>query len=122
MRTPARLLAIALALSFASSADAYGYRRPRAVYGAIAYDRASGAHGYAYDYQTERAASVAALEQCARRECEVLVSFRNGCGAIADGPVKKPVIAKGATPQEVETRVMKTCGSGCRLVAWACTK
>jgi hypothetical protein len=118
----ARAVVLLALVAAAGVADAQTTRYVKGVYGAVAYDRDSGATGFAYDFPTERAASIAALDQCARRECAVLVAFRNGCGAVADGPVKKPVAAKGATPQEAETKALKACGKDCRMVAWACTK
>ena len=124
-RAPWGTGALATLLLCLALQDVSAQTRPRtqAVYGAVAYERDSGAHGYAYDFSTERAASVAALRECGRRECEVLVAFRNGCGAVADGPVPQPIAARGATSDEAESKALKACGDpACRIVAWACTK
>jgi hypothetical protein len=91
-------------------------------WGAIAYHRSTGAFGYSFDYSGEREAGVAALEACANAECIVVASFRNGCGALVDGPTG-PAAAVGVTAQEAETKARLQCTSPeCRVIAWSCTK
>jgi hypothetical protein len=95
---------------------------PAEYWGAIAYERATGNFGYAFDFPSERDASVAALQSCAEPDCVVEVAFRSGCGVLLEGPAG-PVTALGATAREAETRARATCTDvSCRVVAWACTR
>jgi Domain of unknown function (DUF4189) len=118
----AALLAAAV---FAAGGDADAQtRRTHYAYGAIAYHRSTDSVGYAYDYPTERAASVAALNQCGQPTCSIVIAFRNACGAVAIAPSKKqPSGGRGVTAQEAESRALKACGvDACHIVAWACTR
>ena len=90
-------------------------------FGAIAYHRASQSWGLSYDKAQAREASVEALRQCGHRECEVIHKFKNGCAALADGP-KAAAASSGATRDEAETKALKRCGTGCKPIAWACTR
>jgi hypothetical protein len=95
-------------------------------FGAIAYHRASQSWGVSYDTARARDAGVEALRQCSHRQCEVVHRFRNGCGALADGP-KVQAAASGATRDEAETRALRRCteanrAENCKLLAWACTR
>jgi hypothetical protein len=95
---------------------------PAEYWGAIAYERATGAQGYAYDFPTERDASVAALASCGEQGCLTMITFRNGCGILLDGP-QGPVTARGATAQEAEVRGRQQCTDPqCQVVAWSCTR
>ena len=92
------------------------------AFGAIAYEPTRGAAGYAYDFRSSREARTEALKQCGHPTCEVIVSFRNACAAVARG-ARKPVATTGATRAEAETKAMRLCGpKACEIVAWACTK
>jgi hypothetical protein len=89
--------------------------------GAIAFHRASNSYGYSVNKVTAREAQVEALKQCGNERCEVVVRLRNNCGAVANG-AQRFSSATGATRQEAETRALRTCGSACETVAWACTR
>jgi hypothetical protein len=98
--------------------------KPSAVpnrFGAIAYHRESQSWGVAFDKPRARDAAVEALRQCNHQRCEVVHRFKNGCGALAEGP-KLALGASGATRDEAETKALKRCGAKCNLVAWACTR
>lgn len=92
-------------------------------HGALAYESASGAFGYSYDFQTSRQAKEAALAQCANPKCIVIANIKNSCAAIVQGP-KRTFSSQGATRDEAETRAMKKCEDGkpCKPVGWVCTK
>lgn len=90
-------------------------------FGAIAYHRESQSWGIAYDKLRARDAAVEALRQCGEQRCEVVHRFKNGCGALVDGP-KVALAASGATRAEAETKALKRCGAGCKPIAWACTR
>jgi len=117
----AALIAAACLYSITSVAAKPG--PPKRVYGAIAYHRESASVGYSYDIANSREAKLQALKQCGNAKCEVLIAFRNACGAIAEGG-RNPVAMSGATRQEAETKSLRRCGNpkACRIVAWACTK
>jgi len=121
-RTAILLLAGAVvAVATAMPADAATHPK-KSAYGAIAYEPGRRATGYSYDFKSAREAKVEALRQCGDPACEVLVSFRNACGAIAQGP-GKPFAVTGATRAEAQTKALRRCDhKACQIVAWACTK
>jgi hypothetical protein len=95
---------------------------PAEYWGAIAYHRATGAHGYSYDFPSSREASVAALDACGNTECVVVASFKGGCGLLMDGPTG-PSFAEGATAQEAQTKARLKCTDPqCQVIAWSCTR
>lgn len=119
------LLSLVLIAAFAPAALA---DRPTKAgrgghHGALAYESASGAFGYSFDFQSSRHAKEAALAQCANPKCIVLVNIKNACAAIVQGP-KRPFSSQGATREEAEARAVKKCGdeAKCKPVGWVCTK
>jgi hypothetical protein len=60
---------------------------PPPAYGAIAYGRKSGAWGDSYNWDSQSKAESTALKNCAAhgKDCEVMVWFRNECGAVVSG-------------------------------------
>jgi hypothetical protein len=114
--------ALLLVLALPSAAHSAKAVKSSGANGAIALQRDTGAVGYSYDQPSSRAAKLEALKQCGDDKCEVLVSFRSACGAIASG-AKKFFPATGATRQEAETKARRLCGAKtCEIAAWACTK
>ncbi|HEY6240623.1 MAG TPA: DUF4189 domain-containing protein [Burkholderiales bacterium] len=117
------LLALAV-LATDASAVRYGKRQ---LWGSIAYSSKSGAFGYAVDLKTKRDAETEAFRQCG--DCDVIKTFRDACGAIADRPrktadkPKKPgfVWETGASREIVERKALQRCGADCKIVVWACT-
>lgn len=98
-------------------------RYPRAAFGAIAVKPGTDTFGYAYDLATSRAAHLEALRQCGDESCEVLVGFRNGCGAVVLAKERHKTIAvEGATRAEAEAKALRKCGVDCEVLAWACTR
>jgi hypothetical protein len=117
------LLAVGLAVF---SAEAANQSAAPNRYGAIAYHRESQAWGLSFDKARARDANVQALQQCGRKQCEVVHKFKNGCAALADGP-KTFAAVSGATRDEAETKTLRRCGEKnagkeCTLVAWGCTR
>jgi hypothetical protein len=100
-----------------------GYAVPPAEYhGAIAYNRATGAYGYSYDYPTSRDAGIAAINGCGEAQCVVAIAFKTGCGALIDGP-GGPAVAEGVNAREAEVKARGRCTDPqCQVVAWACTR
>jgi len=85
MRT---LAIIGALLAFAALAtDAAGARvGKRQLFGSIAYNSKTGVFGYAVDLRTKREAETEAFRQCG--DCDVIKTFRDACGVIADKPKK----------------------------------
>jgi hypothetical protein len=116
-----RTIAIACALlAFAMLAtDATGARvGKRQLWGSIAYSSTSGSFGYAVDLRTKREAETEAFRQCG--DCDVIKTFRDACGVIADKP-KKFVWETGASREIAERKALQKCGADCKIVVWACT-
>ncbi len=115
-------IALAAALACAAQPALARVVVKKGVYGAIALERETGQHGYVYNAATSRAAKNEALRQCGQPRCEVVLSFSNACGALAQGP-KKYFTATGATQQEAQTKVLRLCADkACSVTAWACTR
>ena len=95
--------------------------KKKTAYGAIAWHQETARLGYSYDFPTERAANVAALKECGHERCEIAVSIKNACAALAQG-AKGYAAKKGNTREEAETLALKACGKDCRPLAWACTR
>jgi hypothetical protein len=102
------------------AADAVGARvGKRQLWGSIAYDSKSGVYGYAVDRKTKREAETEAFRQCG--DCDVIKTFRDSCGAIADRP-KKFAWETGASREIAERKALQKCGTAeCKIAVWACT-
>ncbi|MGY0500005.1 DUF4189 domain-containing protein [Nocardia sp. FBN12] len=55
------------------------------LYGALALSSSRAVVASAVNYGSWAAASRAALDECGVRDCQVVVEFRNACGAVAQG-------------------------------------
>ena len=115
-----RIAAAGLLLALAALAtDASAARRGnRQLWGAIAYSSSSGAYGYAVDRKTRREAESEAYRQCG--DCDVIKTFRDSCGAIAEKPGKF-AWQTGASREIVERKALQKCAGECRIAVWACT-
>ena len=118
------LLALAV-FAIDTGAARYGKRQ---LFGSIAYNSKTGTYGFAVDRKTKRDAETEAFRQCG--DCDVIRTFRDSCGAIADRPRKssdKPkksgfVWETGASREIVERKALQKCGGAeCRIAVWACT-
>jgi hypothetical protein len=109
---------IGLVLVFMSgAANAQDY------YGAIAFSDSTGKTGYSYNYQSRSDAEQAALNNCAKNDCEIKTWFENSCGALAQGDDGSLGYSWAAGSRSAaESRAFSECdGSGCKILAWACT-
>ena len=111
-------LSISPAINAATAKDVKSARPDN---GAIAYHRASGVFGFAVDRRNVREAKTEALKQCNNSECEVVLTLKNGCGALAAFQ-KTYFVSRGATRAEAEAKSRRQCGPKCEVVVWACTK
>ena len=63
---------------------------PPSRFGAISYSTTTRLHGAAQDFLSERDAVIRSLNACEAQaksgDCRVLVTFRDGCGALAESP------------------------------------
>lgn len=93
-------------------------------YGAIAFSRDTGGHGYSYDYGSRAAAENSALERCPAADCTVVIWFRNACGALAVGTGNGYGTGWASSRAGAETIAMNGCNgytTGCSVRAWSCT-
>lgn len=72
-----------LAAAAAGPAEAYFSK-----YGALAYNMATGAHGYTYGFNRDWMARKVALDYCGWNGCKVYLTFKNTCGALATDNAK----------------------------------
>ncbi|TRV42133.1 MAG: DUF4189 domain-containing protein [Microcystis panniformis Mp_MB_F_20051200_S9] len=95
-------------------------------FGAIAYSEETGYHGYSYDYPTRAIAESRALAECESYsrsgDCQVLIWFRNGCGALATASDGSYGSGWGDNRPIAEQYALQSCGSSeCRVIRWVCT-
>ena len=92
-------------------------------YGAIAFSTASGANGYAQDFDSQEGAEERALQECGSG-CEVVVWFKNACGALAVGEGNGYGTAWAGNREAAEDGAIRVCAKNagnCAVKAWACT-
>jgi len=112
------LLLLALALGPALAEEQYG---------AIAYSQVNGKYGYSYNYGDPEEADRIALAECVKRAptgCEVVLSFHNGCGALARGERNGYGAAWARTAESALDGALSGCQRGergCRVVETICT-
>ena len=93
-------------------------------YGAIAYSTDNGKYGYTYDYGTLASAEADALRNCSAASCQVVLWFKNSCGALAIGNGYAYGAAWANNRGDAETSAMTFCsqnGTGCNIAQWVCT-
>ena len=116
-----RLRVLALILAFAANPVlAQDY------FGAIAYSKSSGAHGWAKDHPSREAAERAALAACAKnaKDCQPLFWFKNGCATLAVDASAKAGWGWGTTQELADAEAVKACSKqakGCKIRRQVCT-
>jgi Domain of unknown function (DUF4189) len=106
-----------LALAFWSAPAAADY------YGALAFSQDSGSDGYSIDYETRGRAEEEALQACGDN-CEVVLWFKNACGALAVGTDNGYGTGWASSRREAETIAKSACNrnsTSCCVQRWACT-
>ena len=121
LKTLLILLAAAAVSQSAGAATSKVLKAVRPDNGAIAYHRASGNFGYAVDRRNAREAKVDALKQCNHADCEVVLTLKNSCGALASYK-QTYFVSSGATRAEAEAKARRQCGVKCEILVWACTR
>lgn len=102
------------AVSNPAPAGAYAY------YGSMALSPATGAVGRSWDYPDQASAERAAISYCGYNDCQVVVSVRNGCAALA---ASSTYYGYGAAPNlySAQQAALYYAGSGSQLYSWFCT-
>lgn len=93
-------------------------------FGAIAFSKDDGAHGYSYDYPSRAAAENSALQRCSGSNCNVVIWFRNACAALAVGTGNGYGSGWAGSRAEAENIALDVCAnntSSCGIRAWSCT-
>ncbi|MEV0232147.1 DUF4189 domain-containing protein [Nonomuraea sp. NPDC050786] len=92
----------------------------RYYYGAIAV-APNGRNGRSWDYGTLAGAKRRALKECGRSSCKVLVTFVNGCGAVAYNARRNVYWGgRGSTPARAKRNAIANAGGG-RWIVYQCT-
>ncbi|QIS05083.1 DUF4189 domain-containing protein [Nocardia brasiliensis] len=106
----------ALAIS-APAAQAKPYN-----YGAIALSTSTGLIGYSYDYPDSSSAQARAVRSCGARDCETVVWFANGCGAVAySNRTGNYSWAYAASRRSAQSKALSYNNSDAYVVHWNCT-
>jgi hypothetical protein len=96
-------------------------------YGAIAFSRSTGAHGYSHNYGSRGAAENRAMSECRRHGggCQIVVHFANACAALAVGRGNGYGVAWSGGQQDAINRAVRACNgftSNCRVRRWVCSR
>jgi Domain of unknown function (DUF4189) len=92
-------------------------------YGAIAFSQSSGNWGYSFDFASRGGAERDALNRCGDG-CQIVLWFRNACGALASGDDNSYGTGWASSRGEAERIAMSGCrenSSKCSVTAWVCT-
>jgi len=93
-------------------------------FGAIAYSVQARSYGVSIDRGSKTEAEQVALKLCGANDCELVLYFRNACGAMAVGP-RGYGGGTGTSPTLAEKYALQSCamygGSGCAVTRRACT-
>jgi len=97
-------------------------------FGAIAYSQANRDVGWSYDHSSQSAAENSAYNECrgvtGARDCEVVIWFRNACGALAIAPDGAYGSGWGEDQATAERKALQSCDQyayGCEVERWVCT-
>jgi hypothetical protein len=97
-------------------------------YGAIAYSSSTGAHGYAYNNKSQYSAKRRAIRLCriraSKKDCKVIIGFKNGCGALAKGYNGKFGFGSGVQKTVAKRHALNVCSrytNRCRVIRTVCT-
>ncbi|WP_167837553.1 DUF4189 domain-containing protein [Nocardia altamirensis] len=112
------LVAAGCALAFsAPAAQAAPYN-----YGAIALSTSTGLIGYSYDYPDSAAAQSRAVRQCGAGDCQSVVWFANGCGAVAySSRTGTYSWSYAASRSRAQSKALSNNYSDAYIVHWNCT-
>ena len=70
-------------------------------------------------------AGAPASAESVNRDCRVVTSFSNACGAVASDTSKRYAVGEGVSEQQAEADTIANCtkagGTECDIEAWSCT-
>lgn len=91
-------------------------------YGAIALSSSTGLIGYSYDYTELAGAKARALRGCGAADCELVVWFANGCGAVAySGRTRTYSWAFATSRGRAQSQALSDNYSDAYIAHWNCT-
>lgn len=94
--------------------------------GSIAYGVGGGRFGMSNDYSSREAAEERALRECGSRDCEVVVSFKNECAAVATGDGGVVFwgrdYVEGQARGSAHSECVKRGGQNCQVKVSHCSK
>lgn len=119
MRAACTIALTLASLTFASTSASAQY------YGAISFSPSWGAMGWAFDYRTREQARAAAIANCRKYvdDCQVVIVFKDGCGALAAGD-RSYAAARSESKDDAQRYALDDCrlgGPNCRVLRWVCT-
>jgi hypothetical protein len=94
------------------------------TFGAIARQPDTEAVGFSFNYHTRTAAETRALQECGEDGCQVMVWFRNGCGALAESPNGSAGSGVGPSRITAQSAAIKSCNGiagGCEITRTICS-
>jgi serine/threonine-protein kinase len=96
-------------------------------FGAIAFSPSTGAHGYAFNHNSRRAAERAAMNGCRGYGggCRIVVWFSDACAALAVGDGYGYGYSWAESRNQAQNRAIRECNtqtSSCEVVRWVCSK
>lgn len=96
------------------------------LFGSFAYSEKQQKYGWANNYPTRDAAQQAALDSCRKNapDCQVVLWFRNACGALVTGPDGHGA-GWAATEPAAVNKALKVCSTkspACALTRSFCTE
>jgi len=107
--------------------DCYLNECNKALYGALAYDAKTRAHGWSYDFDNAAAAEQKAMSGCSEKSdrCKIVYDFWNSCAALAAAADDSYWIEHGNTQDDAEGRALASCtqngGKSCEIQVWSCS-
>lgn len=118
------------AVLFAGACSAAEYREPKDSFGAIAAAKENAGVGSAVNWPTQQEASNQAMAQCAEtsggKPCQVRITFKNACAAVAQSTNLHAGYAWGDTPEKARGLAMANCQTAaqqdCRITHEFCSK
>ena len=91
-------------------------------FGSIAISVKTGNIGWAYDTATRADAEATAVQKCNAADCESVVWFQNGCGAVAQADNLAWGWGYGASRADAEAQALShTNGPNAKILRWVCT-
>jgi hypothetical protein len=109
---------------FSSSQQVFAVNK----YGAIAYSSSTGAYGYSYNNTSKYSANRRAIRSCriraSKKDCKVVIGFKNACGALAKGYNRGFGYGSSVQKTIAKHNALNVCRrytNRCRVIRTVCT-